>query len=102
LQTVKTTMQTFRIAAFAALLLTTGCQGGGSSPAASAPVSPAASASKSCEQVCNSQYDSCMDRFAGVGGGPSLGRHQDDANADLGPNDVCPDQLKSCLKQCVP
>jgi hypothetical protein len=41
-----------------------------------------------------------MDRFAGVGGGPGLGRHQDDANADLGPNDVCPDQLKACLKRC--
>jgi hypothetical protein len=40
-----------------------------------------------------------MDRFSGAGG---LGRHQDEANADLGPNDVCPDQLKSCLKQCVP
>jgi hypothetical protein len=94
-------MQTFHIAAFAALLLTTGCQGGGSgSPAAtSTPVSPAASASSSCERICNSQYDSCMDRFSGAGG---LGRHQDEANADLGPNDVCPDQLKSCLKQCVP
>jgi hypothetical protein len=97
---VKTTMQTFRIAVFAALLLTTGCQGGGSGPSTtSAPVGPAASASSSCERICNSQYDSCMDRFSGAGG---LGRHQDDANADLGPNDVCPDQLKSCLKQCVP
>jgi hypothetical protein len=90
-----TKMQTFHIAAFAALLLLTGCQGGGT------PVSPAAAVPKSCEQTCNSQYDACMDRFTGAGGGPGLGRHQDDANADLGPNDVCPDQLKSCLKRCL-
>jgi hypothetical protein len=95
-------MQTFRIALFAALLFTAGCQGGGSAPATSqAPASPAATASKSCEQTCNSEYDACMDRFAGAGGGPSLGRHQDDANAELGPNDVCPDQLKACLRRCL-
>ena len=97
-----TRMQTFHIAAFSALLLVTGCQGGGSAPAASsAPASIGAAAPKSCEQTCNAQYDACMDRFAGAGGGPGLGRHQDDANADLGPNDVCPDQLKSCLRRCL-
>ena len=96
-----TGMQTFRTAAFAALLLLTGCQGGGSAPAASSPSSSAPAVSKTCEQTCNSEYDACMDRFAGAGGGPNLGRHQDDANADLGPNDVCPDQLKSCLKRCL-
>jgi hypothetical protein len=95
-------MQTFRTAAFAALLLTTGCQSGGSAPAASSvPASPAATASKSCEQVCNAEYDACMDRFAGAGGGPNQGRHQDNANAELGPNDICPDQLKSCLRRCL-
>ncbi len=95
-------MQTFRTAAFAALLLVTGCQGGGSAPAvSSAPASPATSASKSCNQTCNAEYDACMDRFVGAGGGPGLGRHQDDANADLGPNDVCPDQLKACLRRCM-
>jgi hypothetical protein len=88
-------MQTFRTAAFTALLLLTGCQGGGT------PASPTAAASKSCQQTCNTEYDTCMDRFAGAGGGPNLGRHQDDANADLGPNDVCPDQLKSCLRRCL-
>jgi len=91
-----TRMQTFHIAAFAALLLLTGCQGGGGTP-----VSPAAAASKSCQQTCNAEYDVCTDRFTGAGGGPGLGRHQDDANADLGPNDVCPDQLKSCLRRCL-
>ena len=95
-------MQTLRTAVFAALLLTTGCQGGGSGPAASSsPAGPAAGVSKTCEQTCNSEYDSCMDRFSGAGGGPSLGRHQDDANAELGPNDICPDQLKACLRRCL-
>jgi hypothetical protein len=41
-----------------------------------------------------------MDRFGGAGGGPNLGRHQEGANAELGPNDVCPDQLRVCLKSC--
>jgi hypothetical protein len=95
-----TGMQTFRTTAFAALLLLTGCQGGGSE-SRSAPVGAAASAPKSCEQSCNAGYDACMDRFAGAGGGPGLGRHQDDANADLSPNDVCPDQLKACLRRCL-
>jgi hypothetical protein len=96
LHSMTATMQTFRGAAFVALLLATGCQGG--SPAQSAP---GTSVPKNCEQTCNSQYDACMDRFSGAGGGPSLGRHEDGANADLGPNDICPDQLKSCLKRCV-
>ena len=83
-----------------ALLLATGCQGGGGAmPMASKPTS---SVSDSCERGCNSEYDACMDRFSGVSGGSGLGRHQDDANASLGPNDVCPDQLKSCLRRCAP
>jgi len=57
-------MQTFQTAVFAALLLLTGCQGGGT------PASPTAAASKSCQQTCNTEYDTCMDRFAGAGGGP--------------------------------
>ena len=93
--------QTFRFSAFTtAALLLTACSP--STPDATAPVGPAHMVHKSCEQTCNSEYDTCMDRFTGTGagGGPGLGRHQDDANADLGPNDVCPDQLKACLKRC--
>ncbi len=93
--------QTFRFSAFAAILALSAC-GGASTPSASAPVSPAQAVHKSCEQSCNGEYDACMDRFTGAGGGPGLGRHQDDANADLGPNDICPDQLKACLKRCSP
>jgi hypothetical protein len=94
--------QTFRIAAFAALLLLMGCSPG--TPDAGVPGNAAHAVHKSCEQTCNAEYDSCMDRFTGMGtgGGPGLGRHQDDANADLGPNDVCPDQLRACLKRCTP
>ena len=90
--------QTFRFAAFCAALLLTACAP--STPDATAPINPAHAVHKSCENTCNSEYDSCMDRFTGAGGGPGLGRHQDDANADLGPNDICPDQLKACLKRC--
>ena len=94
-----TLKQTFRLSAFAALLLLTGC---GGASTASAPASPAQAASKTCTQTCNGEYDACMDRFGGAGGGAGLGRHQDGANADLGPNDICPDQLKACLKRCSP
>jgi hypothetical protein len=102
LRIVTSLKQTFRLPAFAALLLLGGC-GGASTPTASAPVNPAQAVHKSCAQSCNSEYDTCMDRFTGTGagGGPGLGRHEDDANADLGPNDVCPDQLKACLKRCL-
>jgi hypothetical protein len=97
-----TLKQTFHSAAFAALLLLTGCcDCGAGAPVASAPVAPAQAGPKSCEQTCNSEYDACMDRFGGASSGPNLGRHQDDANSDLGPNNVCPDQLRSCLKRCT-
>jgi hypothetical protein len=74
--------QTFRFAACAALFLLAACA---STPQASAPANPAQTVHKSCEQTCNSEYDTCMDRFTGMGagGGPGLGRHEDDANADL-------------------
>jgi hypothetical protein len=99
LRIVITFKQTFHLSAFAALLLVTGC-GGASTPAASTPVNPAQAVHKSCEQTCNGEYDACMDRFGGAGGGPNIGRHQDGGNSDLGPNEVCPDQIRSCLKRC--
>ena len=61
--------------------------------------SPVSGVSESCDRRCNSEYDACMDRFEGVPGTHNLG-HPDDPNNMLGPNGVCPDQLKSCLKQC--
>jgi len=97
---VITFKQTFRLSAFAALLLVTGCGGASTPTEASAPASPAQAVHKSCELGCNSEYDACMDRFGGAGGNPNIGRHQEGASGDLGPNDVCPDQLKTCLKRC--
>jgi hypothetical protein len=60
---------------------------------------PASGVPESCDRRCNSEYDACMDRFEGVPGTHNLG-HPDDPNNMLGPNGVCPDQLKSCLKRC--
>jgi hypothetical protein len=93
-----------RYSLIVALLLVAGCKDMDNSPIASPPTSDKAQTGVSfgCERTCNASYDACMDRFPGAGGGPDLGRHQDDANASLGPNDVCPDQLKSCLKRCSP
>jgi hypothetical protein len=62
---------------------------------------PVSGLPESCERSCNAEYDACMDRFSGVSGGPGLGRHEDDATASLGPNDICPDQLKSCKRRCL-
>ena len=53
---------------------------------------------QSCERMCNGGYDRCMDRFSGGGLGASGGG----GSAAADPADVCPDQLKACLKQCVP
>jgi hypothetical protein len=53
---------------------------------------------RGCELTCNSGYDRCMDRFSGGGIGASGGG----GSAAADPADVCPDQLRTCLKQCVP
>jgi hypothetical protein len=84
----------FPICAAAALLLVTGCQSGGVSSYGTTASAPASGVPANCERTCNSEYDSCMDRFGGTGGGSS--------SASLNPNDVCPDQLKACLRRCVP
>jgi len=43
-----------------------------------------------------------MDRFSGViGRGTSSPQTAEDPASNLGPNDVCPDQLKSCLRRCL-
>ena len=76
------------------------CQSGGGPSGLPAPVSSTDKAPVTCERTCNSGYDSCMDRFPGVGGGSSLTQRSTDPTSNLGPNDVCPDQLKSCLRRC--
>jgi len=81
------------------LLLVAGCQSGGGPSRSMLPAGPTGGGAVTCERMCNSQYDSCMDRFSGVTGGSSvIGRSSDSTN--LGPNDVCPDQLKTCLRRC--
>jgi hypothetical protein len=79
-----------------ALLLATGCQSGsGSLSSYGATASaPASGVPASCERTCNPEYDSCMDRFGGTGATSTT--------TSLSPNDVCPDQLKSCLRRCPP
>jgi hypothetical protein len=62
---------------------------------------PALGISQSCERSCNTEYDTCMSRFGGISS-PGLGGHGDGGPALLGPNNLCPDQLKSCFKRCTP
>jgi hypothetical protein len=81
----------------AILLLLAGCQGAGDTKPVPGP--PVSGVPASCERSCNSEYDACMDRFSAVPGAQRLGRPDDPTNM-MGPNGVCPDQLKSCLKRC--
>ena len=86
--------------AFAAIVLCAGAPVlAGCTESTKPASSPVSGVSESCDRRCNSEYDACMDRFEGVPGTHNLG-HPDDPNNMLGPNGVCPDQLKSCLKQC--
>ena len=83
------------IGAAAALFLLAGCEGGsGISSYGATASAPATGVPASCERTCNSEYDSCMDRGGGAGASSS--------GEPLSPNDVCPDQLKACLRRCVP
>ena len=83
------------IGAAAALFLLAGCQGGsGISPYGATASAPATAVPASCVRTCNSEYDSCIGRGGGAGASSS--------GEPLGPNYVCPDQLKACLRCCVP
>jgi hypothetical protein len=89
-----------RIVALIALMALAGCADGEMHYGPSA--SPASGASATCQRRCDSEYDSCMGRFAGVGDPSGFGHGAGDPSAPLGPNNVCPDQLKSCQQRCAP
>ena len=81
------------------MFLLAGCQAAGDSrQSAGTPVS---GVPVSCERTCNSEYDACMDRFSAIPGAQRMSRPDDPTSLE-GPNGVCPDQLKSCLKRCAP
>ncbi len=86
----------------AAMLLAAGCQPDGpAAPSGAAlPGASVGQAAVSCDRTCNTEYDTCTQRFAGVGATGAIGQRSDDPASNLGPNDVCPDQLKSCLRRC--
>jgi hypothetical protein len=81
--------------ALVALLFISGCTGDASSGSQMSGVS------QSCERACNTEYDTCMGRLGGISSA-GFGGHTDSGAALLGPNTVCPDQLKSCFKRCTP
>jgi hypothetical protein len=89
-----------RLLALLALAVLAGCAGDDAERSSAAP--PASGVPQDCQRVCNTEYDTCTSRFAGAGGGGDLGRRSDDPTLSLGPNDICPDQLRSCQKRCVP
>jgi hypothetical protein len=53
-----------------------------------------------CERGCSVGYDSCLDNPQGTINGVKAGGHSDPAAAP-NPDEVCPDQLKACLRRCL-
>jgi hypothetical protein len=43
-----------------------------------------------------------MDRGSTSAGSSGMGGHMDGGSLAADPGDVCPDQLKTCLKRCMP
>jgi hypothetical protein len=80
-------MTVAKYAVFFGLLIVAGCSSGSDNDAA-----PASGGSTGCEKTCNAEYDTCAGRFSGVPG---------DTFGSLGPNNICPDQMKSCLRRCL-
>ncbi len=80
-----------------ALLSAAGCQDGPGGPSVGGGASRQG---PTCTRTCDTEYDTCTERFSGVGGGPITGHSSTDPTSDLGPNDICPDQLKACLRRC--
>jgi len=89
-----------RVATLIAILILAGCRTDAGDRRESR--TPASGTSQSCQRACNSEYDSCMDRFPGIPANQSFARHPDDPASALSPNDICPDQLKSCFARCAP
>jgi hypothetical protein len=90
-----------RLSALSLILMLAGCQTAGPGLPGTAPSGSSGTAPVTCNMTCNSEYDSCMDRFSGAVGGGGLPQRSEDSTGNLGPNDVCPDQLKSCLRRCL-
>jgi hypothetical protein len=84
------------IALFAVAACADGSQHGG------APSPSTAALSQSCARSCDTEYDSCAGRFAGIADPSGFGHGAGDPSAPLSPNDVCPSQLKSCQQRCAP
>ena len=84
--------------AFVALLALSGCSGSPLAPSGSAESS---SGPPNCEKTCNTEFDTCTSRFAGIGNSVGSSSRSDQMSTALGANDVCPDQLKSCLRRCL-
>jgi hypothetical protein len=91
---------TSRISLAAVFLLVAGCQSGVGIAPSSGPRSQIGP--QSCERSCNGQYDACMDRGSTSAGPSGMGGHMDGGSLAADPGDVCPDQLKTCLKRCMP
>jgi hypothetical protein len=89
-----------RLVAAALLLGVCGCQS--HNDAADRPdTGPRASGtSDSCARKCNTEFDTCTGRFAGLPRSQSFGGSSDDIATGLGPNNVCPSQFRSCVAAC--
>jgi hypothetical protein len=84
---------------FVALPSFAGCSGGPAAPAGA--VESSSSGPPTCTSVCNTGFDTCTSRFAGIGNSAGSSDRSNEMTSALGANDVCPDQLKACLRRCL-
>ena len=82
-----------------ATALASGCQAPPPPVAAPAMLNPTVA----CERGCSVGYDSCMDAAPAPVAGVKSGGHSDPVAAAPAPDpgDICRDQLKACLRQCL-
>jgi hypothetical protein len=82
-----------------AVALASGCQS--PPPPVAAPAAEIVNPTVACERGCSTGYDSCMDAAQAPVAGVKSGGHSDPIAAAPDPGDVCRDQLKACLRQCL-
>jgi hypothetical protein len=80
-----------------AVALASACQS--PAPPVAAPAAGIANPTVACERGCSVGYDSCMDGQVSSVGGVKAGGQSSPAAAD--PGEVCSEQLKVCLRQCL-
>jgi hypothetical protein len=82
------------------IMAAAGCQKASPPSSVPLPASQPINSTIACERSCSDGYDSCLDAPQVAAGGVRAGGHSDAAPV-LDPKEICLDQLKACLRQCL-